>query len=40
MPFGRLMRIALGPQMGRNAEAYVDNIIVKTCETWSLLADL
>ena len=37
MPFGlknvgatfqRLMRIALGAQMGRNAEAYVDDIVV------------
>src|SRR3990170_1742935 len=49
MPFGlrsagatfqRLMRIALGPQMGRNAETYVDDIVVKTREAWSLLADL
>jgi hypothetical protein len=34
------MHIALGPQMGRNIEAYVDDIIVKTREAWSLLADL
>jgi hypothetical protein len=49
MPFGfrsvgatfqRLMRIALGPQMGRNTEAYVDDIVVKTREAWPLLADL
>ena len=41
MPFGlksagasfqRLMQIALGPQMGVNAEDYVDDIMVKTQE--------
>lgn len=26
--------------MGRNTEAYVDNIVVKTREAWSLLTDL
>ena len=49
MPFGlknagatfqRLMRIALGAQMGRNAEAYVDDIVVKSHEGDSLLRDL
>ena len=49
MPFGlksagasfqRLMQIALGPQMGVNAEAYVDDIVVKTQEAGSLLVDL
>ena len=49
MPFGlknvdatflRLMRIALGEQMGRNAEAYVDDIIVKSQEGDTLLRDL
>ena len=28
--FQRLMHIALGDQMGKNAEAYVDDIVVKT----------
>ena len=41
MPFGlrnagatfqRLMHIALGRQLGRNAEAYVDDIVVKSRE--------
>ena len=49
MPFGlknagatfqRLMRIALGEQMGRNAEAYVDDIVVKTREKRTLVEDL
>jgi hypothetical protein len=49
MPFGlknagatfqRLMRKALGAQMGRNAEAYVDDIIVKTHENCTFIEDL
>jgi hypothetical protein len=49
MPFGlknagatfqRLMRKALGAQMGRNAEAYVDNIVVKTREGHTFIEDL
>jgi hypothetical protein len=49
MPFGlnnaratfqRLMRKALGAQMGRNAEAYVDDIVVKTCEGHTFIEDL
>jgi hypothetical protein len=49
MPFGqknagatfqRLMRKALGAQMGRNAEAYVDDIVVKTCEGHTFIDDL
>jgi hypothetical protein len=49
MPFGlknaggtfqRLMRKALGAQMGRNAEAYIDDIIVKTRESHTLIEDL
>jgi hypothetical protein len=49
MPFGlrsvgatfqRLMHIALGPQLGRNAEAYVDDIVVKTREARTLIEDL
>jgi hypothetical protein len=48
MPFGlknagttfqRLMRTALGDQMGKNAEAYVDDIIVKTREEHTLITD-
>jgi hypothetical protein len=49
MPFGlknagatfqRLMRKALGAQMGRNAEAYVDNIVVKTRKGHTFIEDL
>jgi hypothetical protein len=49
MPFGlknagatfqRLMRKALGAQMGRNAEAYIDNIVVKTRESRTFIEDL
>jgi hypothetical protein len=49
MPFGlknagatfqRLMRKALGTQMGRNAEAYIDDIIVKTRESHTFIEDL
>jgi hypothetical protein len=38
--FQRLMRKALGAQMGRNAEAYVDDIVVKTCERHTFIEDL
>ena len=46
MPFGlrnagatfqRLMHIALGWQLGRNAEAYVDDIVVKSREARTLI---
>ena len=49
MPFGlrntgatfqRLMHIALGWQLGRNAEAYVDDIVVKSREAKTLIQDL
>jgi hypothetical protein len=49
MPFGlknagatlqRLMRKALGAQMGRNAEAYVDDIVIKTRECHTFIEDL
>jgi hypothetical protein len=49
MPFGlknagatfqRLMRKALGAQMGRNEEAYVNDIIVKTRESHTFIEDL
>jgi hypothetical protein len=49
MPFGlkntgatfqRLMRKALGAQMGRNAEDYIDDIIVKTRESHTFIEDL
>jgi hypothetical protein len=38
--FQRLMRKALGAQMGRNAEAYIDDIIVKTRESHTFIEDL
>ena len=38
--FQRLMQKALGSQMGRNAEAYVDDIVVKSREGNTLLGDL
>jgi hypothetical protein len=38
--FQRLMHKALGAQMGRNAEAYVDGIVVKTCESHTFIEDL
>jgi hypothetical protein len=38
--FQRLMSKALGKQMGRNVEAYVEDIIVKTREGWTLMEDL
>ena len=49
MPFGlrntgatfqRLMHIALGRQLGRNAEAYIDDIVVKSREARTLIQDL
>ena len=49
MPFGlknacatfqKLMHIALGSQMGRNADAYVDDIVIKTREERTLINDL
>jgi hypothetical protein len=49
MPFGlkntgatfqRLMRKALGAHMGRNAEAYINDIIVKTRESHTFIEDL
>jgi hypothetical protein len=49
MPFGlknvgptfqRLMCKALGAQMGRNAEAYMDDIIIKTREGHTFIEDL
>ena len=49
MPFGlrnagatsqRLMHIALGQQLGRNAEAYVDDTVVKSREARTLIQDL
>jgi hypothetical protein len=38
--FQRLMRKALGAQMGRNAEAYVDDTVVKTREGHTFIEDL
>lgn len=49
MPFGlknagatfqRAMRACLGTQMGRNAEAYIDDIVVKTLQRDTLVNDL
>ena len=49
MPFGLrnagatflwLMHIALGKQLGRNAEAYVDDIVVKSREERIFVGDL
>ena len=34
------MHIALGQQLGRNAEAYVDDILVKSREARTLIQDL
>jgi hypothetical protein len=36
----RLMHKALGAQMGRNAEAYIDDIVVKTREIRTFIEDL
>ena len=38
--FQRLMHIALGRQLGRNAKAYVDDIVVKSREARTLIQDL
>ena len=38
--FQRLMHIALGRQLGRNTEAYVDDIVVKSREARTLIQDL
>ena len=38
--FQRLMHIALGWQLGRNAEAYVDDVVVKSREARTLIQDL
>ncbi|XP_048556137.1 uncharacterized protein LOC125536889 [Triticum urartu] len=38
--FQRLMHIALGQQLRRNAEAYVDDIVVKSREARTLIQDL
>jgi hypothetical protein len=49
MPFGlknagatfqKLIRKALGAQMGRNAEAYIDDIVVKTGKSHTFIEDL
>ena len=49
MPFGlrntgatfqRLMHIAWGRQLGRNTEAYVNDIVVKSREARTLIPDL
>ena len=34
------MHIALGQQLGRNVEAYVDDIVLKTLEARTLIEDL
>jgi hypothetical protein len=34
------MRKALGAQMGRNAEAYVNDIVIKTRESHTFIEDL
>ena len=38
--FQRLMHIALGRHLGRNAEAYVDDIVVESCEARTLIQDM
>ena len=38
--FQRLMHITLGPQLGKNVEAYVDDIVVKSQEARTLIQDL
>ena len=38
--FQRLMHIALGWQLGRNTEAYVNDIVVKSLEARTLIQDL
>ena len=38
--FQRLMHIALGRNLGRNAEAYIDDIVVKCREAKTLIQDL
>ena len=38
--FQRLTHIALGRQLGRNTEAYVDDIVVKSREARTLIQDL
>jgi hypothetical protein len=38
--FQKLMRKALGAQMGRNVEAYVDDIVVKTRESHTFIEDM
>ena len=38
--FQRLMHIALGQLLGRNTEAYVDDIVVKSREAKTLIQDL
>jgi len=38
--FQRLIHIVLGGQMGRNVEAYVNNIMVRNCKRDTLVVDL